>query len=190
MATHSICSLYFDRFIASWKRTPTQRDLVLSLSIKIIQWLLTSSSSSSRSFYLSFSNVQLGHFLRKLQPNKSAFLLFTACRMFLSTLIPCNIPSFFTRSVQSSPFCSNTILRNFSGISDLISVVTKFQHHTKLWSWCSISLVSSVYLSPICWRKKVFLVNVAFAMTILDLVPIYILHWQAVCVQCQLKPLI
>jgi hypothetical protein len=32
--------------------------------------------------------------------------------------------------------------------------VSKFQHHTVLYSKCSISLVSSLNLSPICWWKE------------------------------------
>jgi hypothetical protein len=52
--------------------------------------------------------------------------------------------------------------RNFPGISDLLSKVSKFQHHTKPFSKCSALLVSTVKLSPMCWRKRVsYLLNAA-----------------------------
>jgi hypothetical protein len=41
----------------------------------------------------------------------------------------------------------STTFKNFPGISDLLSEVSKFQHHTKLCSKCSTLLVSSINVS-------------------------------------------
>ena len=51
------------------------------------------------------------------------------------------------------PFFSSTF-QNFPDISDLLSAVSKFQHHTKLCSKCSTLLVCSLNISPICWWKE------------------------------------
>jgi len=50
-----------------------------------------------------------------------------------------------------SPSFSSIKFQNVSGISDLFTTVSRFQHHTKLCSKCSTLLVSSLNLSPICW---------------------------------------
>jgi len=47
-------------------------------------------------------------------------------------------------------------ISNIPGISDLISEVFNFQHHTKLCSNCSSLLVCSLNWSPICWWKQPF----------------------------------
>jgi len=43
-----------------------------------------------------------------------------------------------------------TTFQNFPSISDLLPDISKFQHHAKLSSKFSISLSSSLSLSPIC----------------------------------------
>ena len=83
-----------------------------SLFLKVIQQLVTPSSSSSRHFYLSLNNVFRKQFLRKMWPIQIAFLLFTVCRIFLSFLTLRNTSSFdmifincnwvSTRSIQLS----------------------------------------------------------------------------------------
>jgi hypothetical protein len=115
-----------------------------------------SSSSSNRHFhpsiYLSFSNM-----FWKAVPTQSVAnpvrLVSLYCTMRLFSFTICNT-SFFTLSVQLSyPFFSCTKFQNFQGISDLLlfSGASKFQHHTKLCSKFSSSLVSSLKLSLICW---------------------------------------
>ena len=64
----------------------------------------------------------------------------------------------------SSPYFSSNTFQNLPCISDLPSEVSKFQHHTKLFSKCR----TSHNLSPICWWKKPFWLNPAFVMAILD----------------------
>jgi len=88
--------------------------------------------------------------------------------MFLSSLTPCNSASFFTQVVQL--ILSSTTFQNFPRISDLISDVCKFQHHTKLCSKCSILLVSSLNLSPVWWQKVFFLLNATVAVATLNLI--------------------
>jgi hypothetical protein len=55
-------------------------------------------------------------------------------------------------SYVSSP-SSGTTFKTFSGISDLLSDMSKFQHRTKLCSSCSTFVVSSLNLRRICWWK-------------------------------------
>ena len=56
----------------------------------------------------------------------------------------------------SSSSFSSTTFQNFTGISVLLSEVSKFQQQTKLCSNCSSSLTSSLNLSRICRRKESF----------------------------------
>ena len=84
-------------------------------------------------------------------PIQLVFLLFIVCRILLSSSSLCNTSSFLTRSVQV--IFSSTTFQNFSGISDLLSDVPNFQHHTMLCSKCRTSLFSSLNLSHICWRE-------------------------------------
>jgi hypothetical protein len=85
-------------------------------------------------------------------PIQLAVLPFIVFRIFLSSWTICNTSPYLTWSVQLifSIFFSTT-LQNFPGISDLLSQVIKFQHHTKLCSKCSTLLVSVSIPSPICW---------------------------------------
>ena len=83
------------------------------------------------------------------------FFFFIVCRIFLSSLPLVTLLHFsHDQSNRSSPFFSNTTFQNFPGISDLLSKMSKFQHHTKLCSKCSTVLVYSLNLSPICWWKR------------------------------------
>jgi len=80
----------------------------------------------------------------------------TECRIFPSCLTLSNASSFLTRWVQ---MIFSILLQHFPGISDLLSTVSKFQHHTELYSNCSILLASSLNFSPICCWKEYFLVE-------------------------------
>ena len=63
----------------------------------------------------------ISQFLHKLWPIKLAFLLLTACRIFLSSLTLCNTSSFLTRSVQLiSQSLSSTTFQNCLDVSDLL----------------------------------------------------------------------
>ena len=111
------------------------------------------------------------YFLYEMWPNQSAFLIFIVSTIFLSFLNVRNAYSFFTRSGH---MIFSILLQhhfsNFPTISDLLSDVSKFQHHTRLCSKCSTSPVYYLNVRPICWWKFLFLLNAAFVMTILDLI--------------------
>ena len=96
-------------------------------------------------------------FPRKMWPIQLAFHLRVVRRIFLSssTLYNTRTSSFFTRSVQMT--CAILLQHHISKLpsySGLLFEVSKLQHHTELYTKCSILLVSSSNLSPICWRKK------------------------------------
>jgi len=65
-----------------------------------IQYLLTSSSSSSHSFYLSFNSVFRNSYYARWDQSRLASRLFIVCRILLSCLNMCNTSSFLARSVQ------------------------------------------------------------------------------------------
>jgi len=95
-------------------------------------------------------------FLRKMWPVQLPCLCFIVCGIFLSTLTLCNTYSFHMIDPTYLHPSTAPHFHNFPGISDTLSKVSKFQHHTKLCSKCSKLLVSSLNLSP------VWLVNGAF----------------------------
>jgi len=82
-----------------------------------------------------------------------AFLLLIVRTMFLSFLTLCNIYYLHHMSYRYSQPFSITISENFQGICDILTEADKIYHHTKLCSKCSILLVSSLNLSPICERN-------------------------------------
>jgi hypothetical protein len=55
-----------------------------------------------------------------------------------------------------SPSFYSTTFQNFPDISDLLFELSEFQHHMKLYSKCSILLVTSLNVSPICWWRESF----------------------------------
>jgi len=144
-ALRQVHSLYQSQF-------STQCDLVLPLSVySIISFSLRSSTSCLRlpprlpyvlSFPLSFSNV----FFTQHVTNQLAFLLLI-CMLFISFSLTPNTSSFLTQSVQ---LISSATFQNVQVISDPLSELSKFQHHTKLRSKCSTLLVSPLNLRPIC----------------------------------------
>jgi hypothetical protein len=102
---------------------------------KVIQELLTSSSSSSRhvhpSLHLTFKNVFHKAVSMQDVTNSVSFSSFVVCRMFLSSFTIRITPSFLTRSVQLIFFdLSSTTFQSFPGISNLLSEVFKFHHQT------------------------------------------------------------
>ena len=87
-------------------------------------------------------------FLHKMWPIQLAFRLLISCRIFLCSLtlilhFSCD------RSNWSSPSFSSNTFQNFPAVSDLLPEASKFQHHIKLCSKCSILLVSSSILSQV-----------------------------------------
>ena len=111
--------------------------------------------SSSRHFYPPSIFLEIScfrrQFLRKMSPIQLAFLLFTVTMTFHSFLTLFEPSSIVTWSVK---LIFSTTFRKFSGISDLLSELSNFQHHKKLYSKSSNLLISSSNLSPICWRKE------------------------------------
>jgi len=75
-----------------------------------------------------------------------AFLLFTACMIFLSLLTICNT-SFFSHDWSNwCPPTFSSTFQNFPGISDARFGVSKSQPHTKLCSTRSNLLTSSIHI--------------------------------------------
>jgi hypothetical protein len=74
-------------------------------------------------------------FLRKMWPIQLAFRLLIWCRIFLCPLTVSNTFSFLTWSAQ---LISSTAFHNSPDVTDLLPEASKFQHHVKLYSKCSI----------------------------------------------------
>ena len=156
----------------------TECDLVLPLSVSSILSLpLSSLSSSSSCLRLLITSTLASilpsitcfrrQFLRQLWPIQLAYLLFTACRIFLSSLILCNTSPFLTLSVQL-----------------IFSIL--LQHRTSKFSSYFWSTYQSVQFSAPCkvtlllifllkfksnfLVKKFSLLNSAFSMAILYLI--------------------
>ena len=87
-------------------------------------------------------------------PIRLPFLLFTVCTIFLLPWLCAILHLSDVPSDSFSPFFPSTAFQNSPAISDFLNKVPKFQHHTKLYSKSSALLVSSLKLSPICWRRK------------------------------------
>jgi hypothetical protein len=62
----------------------------------------------------------------------------------------------YDRSNWSFPSNSTTAFQKFPSISDLLSVVSNFQHHTKLYPKSSNLLVTSLKLGSFCSKKSTF----------------------------------
>ena len=100
-----------------------------------------------------------------------AFRLFIICRIFLSSLSPCDTSLLHfshDRSNWSSPFFFSTTIQKFTGISYLFSEVSDCLEHTQLLFICSTSLVDSLNLRLICSAKSRLIVEFFCAKTILD----------------------
>jgi hypothetical protein len=132
-------------------------ELVLLLSISTT---LSSSNCWSLRPRLSVSSIFTStacivrQYLSKMWPILLAFHGFVIRRKLVSSL---NLYAIYCLHDQSSwypPFVSKTTFQNFSGISDLISKVSNFKHHTKLWSKCSILLLASLHLSQFAGEKN------------------------------------
>jgi len=116
---------------------------------KVIQELLTSSSSSSRqvhpSLHPTFKNVFHKAVPMQDVTNPVSLSSFVVCRMVLSSFTLCITPSFLTRSVQLIfSDLSSTTFQIFPGISNLLSEMLKFQHQKKLCFKCGNLLVPSL----------------------------------------------
>jgi hypothetical protein len=116
----------------------------------IFHYLLVSLRSSSIYLHLSprlpvlsflQHRVLSTQFLRKMWPTQLALFLLYVVYSSPSSL--CVILLHFSRDRPKwfSPPFSSTTFQNFPAISDLLSEVSKFQHHTKLWSKHSVSPV-------------------------------------------------
>jgi len=97
--------------------------------------------------------------LRKMWQIQLVFLLFIVCRIFIPSLILCNTSSYLTWSSNWSPSFCSTAFQNFPGISDLLSEVSKFQHHTKLCSKCNTLLDPSLN-----WNGRSYILDIHVSM--------------------------
>jgi hypothetical protein len=129
---------------------------VSSLFLKVIQYLLTSSSS----FLLPSVLVSMAYFRMQFRTeimtspvNLPSFLLFVGY-LFPTWLCVTLLHFSHDRSNWYSPSFSSITFQNFRGISHLLSEVSTFRHHTKVWSKCITLLVSYSNLSPVCWWKE------------------------------------
>ena len=105
-----------------------------------------------------------GQRLSEMWPFQLTFLYFV---VLLSSLTPCNISSFFTRTALTDLFHHSPAPRTYFW-SIFWSVRVSF--HTKLYSKGSILLVSSWSSSAICWWQRVYFSKAVFAVLILDLI--------------------
>jgi len=91
--------------------------------------------------------------------------LFNCVQSSTSTIIlpQCNVHGFAfpyrakhseVRTKTSIITTHNSTFQKFPGISDQLSEVSKFQHHTKLCPTCSFSIISSLNVSTIWWWKE------------------------------------
>jgi hypothetical protein len=120
------------------------------------------------------------HFLHNMQPIQSAFLLFTVCTIFLSSLTLCNTPSFLTRSVQ---LIFSTFLQHHNWkLSRCFWSTLRSVHVLTLHTRCSTSPVSSLNLSPICCGKDTILVENSSWQSWISF-RVYILHHLSPCYQ-------
>ena len=129
-----------------------------SLLLKVIQWLLASSSSSCLPLYLSICpsiTCFRREFLRKMWPIILAFLQYIVCTTILSSSRTRNTSSFFTyRSKWHPPSLSSTKSQTFQGIPDSLNKMPKFQRHTYLCSNYSTLPVPSLNWNPFHWWKE------------------------------------
>jgi hypothetical protein len=89
-------------------------------------------------------------FLSKMRPIQIAFHLFSVCRVFLSFKTVRNTYQLFTRSIQL--ICSilhHHHIRNYPTVSDLLSKVPKFHHHTKTDSKRSVFMLKLYKINKI-----------------------------------------
>ena len=111
--------------------------------------------------------------VRKKWPKQLASLFCVVCGIFLSSLTSLILFHFsHDHSKWSSSSFSSTPFKIFPGISDLLFEVSKFQHHTQLCSKCSNLLYIYIYIykSNLLAKRIFFLLNVAFAVEVLDLI--------------------
>jgi hypothetical protein len=93
-------------------------------------------------------------FVRKTWPIQLAFLRFTALGFVPVPLLYVTLLHFsHDRSNWFVPFFSSTAFQKFPPISDLLSEMSRFQHHTKPCSICCTLPVYFLNLSPSCWIK-------------------------------------
>jgi hypothetical protein len=151
-ASASSCNLYY--IIIFWRSSSNCLSLLPRLSVPSI-------FSSTTCF--------IRQFLRQMWQIPLAFQVFVICKKLLSYLTLYNIHCWYDQHRWYPPFFSSSTFQNFSFISDLLSTVSKIQHHTKLFSKCSILLVSSLHFSQFAGEKNCYFMNVAFAMANLDL---------------------
>ena len=149
--TFIICCLSYDRSIVSSKTSSPQIAIQYFIShfLRVIQKLLTSSSSSFRHSYLSLY-ISLNNMFQKAVPMQDVTNQVTRPSFYYMQDIPLLLDSWQYFFI-SNTICPTDILHPFPAphlkkialISDLFTKVSQFQHHTKLCSKCSTLPVSS-----------------------------------------------
>ena len=145
---HSVvCLTTVPERLLKWVLHRVRSSATISLSVYSIFLFFLSSSSSClcllhRLHVIStFPSITCfrRQFLRKMWPIQLAFLLFLLFEGYSSR--PWLFETLFhishDQSNWSSPSLSSTTFQNFPGVSDLLSEVSKFQRHTKLYTKCS-----------------------------------------------------
>ena len=154
--------LSYEGFIASSQASPTYSSTkcflfqlpVSSRFFKLIQQLLTYSPLPPIPYIFPLIMCCRRHFLSKMWSIQLA-LLFIVPTIFLSSMTIRNIFIFHKIRQTDPPLPSpSTTYENFHSTYDLLFEVSKFRHHTKLCSKCSISPLSSsnfILVYPIFW---------------------------------------
>jgi hypothetical protein len=147
----------------------TVRSIVSSFNLYHTFFSLTLSSSCLRLFsHLPVTSMHPSifpsitrcrrQFLHKIWPIQLASLLFTVCRVFLSSMTLCNTSSFLTRSVQLifHILLQHYILKIscfFWSIFQNVQVSSAYKDVLQMWRFTSFLL----NLSPICWNAIILI---------------------------------
>ena len=157
---HSSRGLSYDRFTTSSKTNSPVSAIqcfllqlpVSPLFLKIMQQLLTSSSSSCHPFPASFNNVFQKAVSTQVVTNPVSLPSFYFMQDIPLLLNSTQYFFILTRSVQL--IFSSATFQNFRGISYTFSEMFKFHHRMELCSKCSISLVS--FFKILCYALLFF----------------------------------
>ena len=143
---------------------PLAMSSILSF-LQFIQQLLTSYSSSSRHFYIFFNNVFQKTLHTSDVNNPVSLPCVIACRVFFASLSLGNT-SFFTRLVQ-------LILSILPTFKVFVICFPKYPNFSATRSYAPKVRFKSLFLKikSNLLVRRFFLLNAAFAMTTLDLIP-------------------
>jgi hypothetical protein len=123
-------------------------------------------------------------FIPKIWPIQLAFLVFIVFRIFLSSFILSNIPSFLKWSVQ---LIFSILLQHYiSKLSRYLWITFRSAQVSAPYKLCfksSTLLVSSLNLSPICrWKEKPNLILLKLLQQVIFYTPLMLLEKILLCV--------